>query len=53
MFRTNFITGNTVEIIFFGVTRTCLPKLNLSLKRFAITLNLLATKKTCIKRGKL
>ena len=37
----------------FGVTRTSLQKLNPRLKRFTITLNSLATKKTCIKRGKL
>ena len=46
--------GNRMEKnTSFGVTQTCLQKLNPCLKRFTITLNLLTTKKTYIKRGKL
>ena len=45
IFRTHFITGNTVEKIGFGVTAICSQKSNPCLKRFIINLNLLTTKK--------
>ena len=49
MFRTHFISGNTVEKISFGVTRICSQKSNPYLKRFISTLNLLTTTKKLLK----